>query len=60
MEMVAEGVDSAESVHELCQKVKLDLPIIGEVYQILFHEKNPRQAVLDLLQRDAREEWKQY
>lgn len=60
MEMVAEGVDSAESAHELCQKVNLDLPIIGEVYQILFREKNPRQAVLDLLQRDAREEWKQY
>ncbi len=60
MEMVAEGVDSAESVHELCQKVKLDLPIVGEVYQILFRDKNPRQAVLDLLQRDAREEWKQY
>ena len=60
MEMVAEGVDSAESVHELCQKVKLDLPIIGEVYEILFRGKNPRQAVLDLLQRDAREEWKQY
>ncbi|HLD50202.1 MAG TPA: NAD(P)H-dependent glycerol-3-phosphate dehydrogenase, partial [bacterium] len=36
MEMVAEGVDSAESVHELCKKVKLDLHIIGEVYQILF------------------------
>ena len=60
MEMVAEGVDSAESVHELCQKVKLDLPIIGEVYQILFRDKSPRQAVLDLLQRDAREELKQY
>lgn len=60
MEMVAEGVDSAESVHELCQKMKLDLPIIGEVYQILFRDKSPRQAVLDLLQRDAREELKQY
>ena len=60
MEMVAEGVDSAESVYELCKRVNLDLPIIGEVYQILFREKNPRQAVLDLLQRDAHEEWKQY
>lgn len=60
MEMVAEGVDSSESVYQLCQKVNLSLPIMGEVYQILFHEKDSRQAVLDLLHRDAREEWKQY
>ena len=60
MEMVAEGVDSAESVHQLCQKINLDLPIVGEVYEILFHDKDPRQAVIDLLHRDAHEEWKQY
>ncbi len=60
MEMVAEGVDSAESLHELCKNLKVDLPIIGEVYNILFTGKDPRQAVLDLLQRDAHEEWKQY
>ena len=60
MEMVAEGVDSAESVYELCQRIGLDLPIISEVYNILFRGKNVRQAVFDLLQRDAHEEWKQY
>lgn len=60
MEMVAEGVDSAESVHELCKRMNLDLPILGEVYNILFKDKNARQAVVDLLQRDAHEEWKQY
>lgn len=60
MEMVAEGVDTAESVHELCKRVNLSLPIMGEVYEILFHDKDARQTVLDLLQRDAREEWKQY
>lgn len=60
MEMVAEGVDSAESVHQLCKKVDLSLPITGEVYQILFEDKDPRQAVIDLLHRDAHEEWKQY
>lgn len=60
MEMVAEGVDSSESVHQLCQKVGLDIPIVGEVYQILFKDKDPKQAVIDLLQRDAHEEWKQY
>ena len=60
MEMVAEGVDSAESVYQLCQKANIELPIIGEVYRILFEGKDPKQAVLDLLARDAHEEWKQY
>lgn len=60
MEMVAEGVDTSESVHEVCEKVGLKLPIMGEVYNVLFHDKPARQAVLDLLDRDAHEEWKQY
>ena len=60
MEMVAEGVDSSFSVHELTEKLGIELPIMGEVYNILFQDKDPRQAVIDLLNRDAREEWKQY
>lgn len=60
MEMIAEGVDTAKSIHEICEKIKIDLPIMSEVYQILFEEKDPRKAVVDLLNRDAHEEWKQY
>ncbi len=60
MEMVAEGVASAESVYELCKQLNVELPILSEVYQILFTGKNARQAVVDLLHRDAHEEWKQY
>lgn len=60
MEMVAEGVDSAESVYELSKRAGIELPIISEVYQILFKDKDAKQAVVDLLERDAREEWKQY
>ena len=60
MEMVAEGVDTSASVHELCKKLDLSLPIMGEVYNILFQGKDARKAVEDLLNRDAREEWKQY
>lgn len=60
MEMVAEGVDSAESVKQLCDKVNVELPIVSEVYQVLFENKDPKKAVIDLLNRDANEEWKQY
>ncbi len=60
MEMVAEGVDSAESIQQLAKKAGVELPIMSEVYKILFEDKDPKQAVLDLLNRDAHEEWKQY
>lgn len=60
MEMVAEGVDSAVSVKELSDKLDIELPIMSEVYNLLFQDKDPRKAVEDLLNRDAYEEWKQY
>lgn len=60
MEMVAEGVDSAEAVVQLASKVGVDLPIMSEVYNVLFKGKDCKQAVEDLLSRDAKEEWKQY
>ena len=60
MEMVAEGVASAEAVHEICLRESITLPIMEEVYNILCRDKDPKQAVSDLLARDAVEEWKQY
>lgn len=60
MEMVAEGVDTAEAVVGLAQRVSVELPIMSEVYQVLFKGKECARAVEDLLSRDAREEWKQY
>ncbi len=58
MEMVAEGVDSTQSVMELGQRVNVPLPIVTEVSKILFEDKDPRQAVLDLLTRAPTEELK--
>lgn len=60
MEMVAEGVDTSEAIHELALRVGVELPIMSEVYQVLFRGKDCSRAVEDLLSRDAREEWKQY
>lgn len=60
MEMVAEGVDTALSVHELSKKLDLNLPVMSEVYALLFEDKSAKAAVGDLLSRDAKEEWKQY
>ena len=56
MVMVAEGVKTTRSVHQLLQKYPVEMPISQQVYQVLFHEKNPHDAVRDLMQRDPKEE----
>lgn len=60
MEMVAEGADTSEAVVELSGKVGITLPIMTEVYNVVFRGKDCSRAVEDLLARDAHEEWKQY
>jgi glycerol-3-phosphate dehydrogenase (NAD(P)+) len=56
MTMVAEGVATSKSVHQLAQKHHIDMPMAEEVYKVLFEDKNPRQATLDLMLRDTRGE----
>jgi glycerol-3-phosphate dehydrogenase (NAD(P)+) len=56
MMMVAEGVQTAKSVHQLAQKHHIDMPMAEEVYRVLFENKDPRQATLDLMGRDTRGE----
>lgn len=56
MQMVAEGVPTTKSAYALSLKYKVDMPIIREVYQILYMNKHPRQAVRDLMARKSKEE----
>ena len=56
MQMVAEGVPTAKSAYALSLKYKVDMPIIKEVYQLLYKNKSPRQAVNDLMTRKSKEE----
>lgn len=56
MEMVAEGVQTSKSASELAKKYKVETPITNEVYKILFEDKNPIKATLDLMTRDMKME----
>lgn len=49
MHMVAEGIKTAEALHQVIEKNKITAPICQEVYQILYHQKPPAQAVRDIL-----------
>lgn len=55
-EQVAEGVFTSRSVHDLAAKKGIEMPVTDEVYRILFENKNPMQAVDDLMSRDPKPE----
>jgi glycerol-3-phosphate dehydrogenase (NAD(P)+) len=56
LDMVAEGVKNAISAYELGKKLKLELPIINEIYFILFERKSPIKAINDLMTRELKQE----
>ncbi len=56
MRMVAEGVKTARSVHNLSNKLGVDMPISHAIYQILHEDLEPRDAVHRLMTRDLKDE----
>ncbi len=58
MVMVAEGVRTTRSAHDLAQKYGVEMPITEQVYKVLFEDKPPREAVIELMERGAKvEKW---
>ncbi|MCD6389155.1 MAG: NAD(P)-dependent glycerol-3-phosphate dehydrogenase [Desulfobulbaceae bacterium] len=56
MEMVAEGVKTTKSAWALARKQKVEMPILEQVYQVLYQDKSCEDAVHSLLLRDLKEE----
>ncbi|MFH1777778.1 MAG: NAD(P)H-dependent glycerol-3-phosphate dehydrogenase [Candidatus Omnitrophota bacterium] len=50
-EMVVEGVGTSESTYQFSRKIGVELPIITEIYKVLYQNKSPKNAVLALMQR---------
>jgi len=46
-----EGLRAARAIHNKAIQLGLDLPIIREVYRVLYESKNPKDAVRDLEKR---------
>lgn len=60
MRMVAEGVENARSVHTLSQKIGVEMPISEEMYEILYHDRSPKEAVHKLMTRELKQELDEY
>lgn len=56
MHMVAEGVRTTKSAHDLATREGVELPITTEVYRALYEGKSPSAAVASLLGRALRAE----
>ncbi|MCB5283976.1 MAG: NAD(P)-dependent glycerol-3-phosphate dehydrogenase [Candidatus Cloacimonetes bacterium] len=56
MKMVAEGVATTRSVHALATRANVEMPIIAQVYATLYQDKDPRQAILELMTRELKAE----
>lgn len=54
--VVAEGVATAKSVHDLVTKLPIETPISTQVYEVLYEEKDPKAAIHELMTRKARSE----
>jgi glycerol-3-phosphate dehydrogenase (NAD(P)+) len=56
MVMVAEGVRTTRAAVDLGRKEGIELPIIQNINEVLFHGKDPKQAINELMNRPPREE----
>ena len=56
MSMIAEGIFTAKSVHQLQLKHNVEMPIHEAIYQVLFQKKDPKNSVAELMTRRLSEE----
>lgn len=56
MSMVAEGIKTTQSVYDLAKNLQIEMPILEQVYNIIYKNKDCSEAVRDLLKRELKVE----
>jgi glycerol-3-phosphate dehydrogenase (NAD(P)+) len=56
MKMVAEGIPTARSAFECARQLKIETPIIDQVYSVLYEQKKPTVALEEVLSRGQKAE----
>jgi glycerol-3-phosphate dehydrogenase (NAD(P)+) len=57
MRMVAEGVRTTRSVHDLALRAEVQMPIANHVYEMLYEAKSPPVVVEELMARELKPEF---
>lgn len=55
--MVAEGVETTKAIKQLAENLEIEMPITNEVYEILFNNRKPKEALKALMKRSLKKEW---
>lgn len=55
--MVIESIDNIEVAHKLAEKHKIEMPILNTVYNILYNNLDPQEAVKNLMLREKKSEF---
>ncbi|EFI42314.1 MULTISPECIES: NAD(P)H-dependent glycerol-3-phosphate dehydrogenase [Peptoniphilus] len=53
---VVEGIKTTKSAYELSKKYNVNMPITHKLYEVLYSGLDPREAVLNLMTREYKEE----
>lgn len=53
-----EGVMAAKIVYEEALKNNIEMPITTEIYQVFYENKNPEEAIIELMSRELKHELK--
>ena len=54
--VVAEGVPTAKGIRQLARRAGVDIPIIEEIYNVLYEGRSAEEAIVSLMTRSAKHE----
>lgn len=49
--MVVEGIRATLAARQLAEKYRVDMPIVEQTYQVIYNNKPPKEAVIELMSR---------
>ena len=57
MRMIAEGISTVKSTHQLIQKLNIQASIMEETYKVLYENKSPHEALNDVMEIEISKEF---
>lgn len=54
--MVVEGISSTQIAHELSEQLKIEMPIVNKLFEVLYENKEPKLAIKELMIRARKNE----
>ncbi|MBO4953947.1 MAG: NAD(P)H-dependent glycerol-3-phosphate dehydrogenase [Clostridia bacterium] len=57
VKMVVEGVKTTEAAYALAKKMGIEMPIVEQMYAVLFEGHDPKTAAQELMQREKKSEY---